>query len=174
MSIRQRIARKPMVVGPRRETTWVDTELDVAIAATAGQTQSLMGTMDVDERRGMTVTRILACIYLLPSSVGVADGVMKLSLGIGSASQEAFTAGAIPDPEAAADFPQRGWLYRCTHAVVDHTIPGYPMPAIFLDLHAQRKVDTGEIYLRMRNELQQGSSFSVDVVGTLRMLVKLP
>ena len=163
------------MAGARRGTTWVDTELDVSLASTTGQTQSLMGTIDVDERRGMTVTRIIMCLYLMPNPVGGVSGVQKLSLGIGSASQEAFLAGAIPDPEVAVDFPQRGWLYRCTHAVVDGLEASGTTPlGIREDLHAQRKVDTGEMYLRMRNENAQTTAFAVRVLGTIRMLVKLP
>ncbi len=163
-----------MLAGNRRGTTWADTIIDTVITNGSEDIRSIMGSFDPDERRGMTITRILMCLYLIPSPNGAVVGVQLADVAIGNASQEAFAAGVVPNPQTAGEFPQRGWLYRCRHAVVDDSTPGYPSPVIREDLHAQRKIDTGEPYLVITNNTAEGVAFSIRVIGTIRMLLKLP
>ena len=177
MTTRGRIVRSRAVIATpaRRGTTWADTVFNSSMGSGGGnQTLSLISTFDPDERRGMTITRILMCLYIIPDPVGGTGGVQRMSIGVGIASQEAFAAGATPDPEDPEDFPQRGWMYRCSHAVIDNLTPGYPTPVIREDLHAQRKIDTGEPYVRFVNENIQATGFAVRIVGTIRLLLKLP
>ena len=161
------------MAGRRRGTTWIDTVVDTDIVTAGEDVVDLMGSFDVDERRGMTITRILLCLYIIANSHGAVDGVQTLDMGIGVASQEAFAAGILSNPNVATEFPLRGWLYRCRHVVIDDSTPGYPSPVVKEDLHAMRKLDTGQAFMVLVNTANQGTTFTISVIGTIRMLVKL-
>ena len=173
MTTGSRIARRP-VAAVRRGSTWIDTVLDTDIVTGGEDLVDLMAGMDTDERRGMTVTRMLLCLYVIANPHGAVDGVQVVDLGIGVASTEAFAAGVVSNPNVNTEFPIRGWLYRCRHVVIDDSTPGYPSPVIKEDLHAMRKIDTGTAFLVIVNTPNQGTTFTVSVIGTIRMLVKLP
>ena len=159
----------------RRATDWMDTVVDSTLAINTEERIDLMGTIDQDEARGLTITRILMCVSLTPNPIGAVTGLMQVHIGIGVASREAFAAGVVPDPETSPEEPQRGWLYRCNYAVIDDPTPGYPWPLVKEDLHAQRKLDSGNAYMVLMNRVGYGANtFSVQAMGIIRMLVKLP
>ena len=155
--------------------TWVDTLISTDTPATTQDIFSLMSTLDPDERRGATVTRIIACLALTGNTTGVADGVMSVDFGIGVASQEAFTAGSLSDPTDPAAQPIRGWLYRCRQMITQTTEAGHPDTELHwvFDVRSQRKLDTGELFLIWEPNLVSGSAFTVRVVGSVRTLLKL-
>jgi len=157
----------------RRDTIWVDTLFNDVLGAGTQQVHSLMGGID-PLTRGGTLTRTLVCLYAVPSPIGGAAGMQMVNIGVGVASQEAFTAGIVADPQEENDFPQGGWVYRCRHAVIDDPTPGYPTPLIKEDLRAMRKINRGELYLTFVSEAGQGVAFAVRLVGIVRCLVKLP
>ena len=163
-----------MAGGQRRRTAWVDTAVD---ATTGNGTQSaldLMQTIDEDESLGMTVTRMLLCLALVPSPLGTVNGVQSFDVGIARQSREAREAGADPEPNDPTDHPLGGWLYRCRFAVLDDPTPGYPIPQVMVNLKTQRKIDRGVITMFLANNTVQGTAFTVRAIGSVRMLVKLP
>ena len=154
--------------------TWIDTIVNSLVTIGTQDRIDLMGTWDTDESRGMTVARLIICITAVPNPIGGVLGVVQIHGGIGVYSQEAATAGVLPDPNQAADYPQRGWLWRCGYAVIDDPTPGYPVPLIQADVHAGRKLDTGEAWLSLATTAGHGTAFSVQFYGLVRMLVHLP
>ena len=163
-----------MVTGNRRKTDWIDTHVNSTLTLNTEERIDLMGTIDQDEARGLTIARILLCLTLTANPLGGVDGVVRVNIGVGVAFREAFNAGIVPDPETSPEEPQLGWLYRCTYAVVDDTVPGYPYPLIKEDLHAQRKLDSGNLYMVVMNRVGYGTSFNVQMIGIIRTLVLLP
>ena len=159
---------------PRRGTAWIDTLVNSTLANAGGDTVDLMGSTDTDERRGMTVTRLLLCLYLFPSDLMAVEGAQACDLGIGVASEDAFGAGALADPNVAGDEPLRGWLYRCRHVALSATGSAFQSLNVREDIHSQRKIDKGTVYMRIDNVTIQGTAFTVRIAGTVRMLVKLP
>ena len=155
-----------------RGFTWVDTLLDQQVASGAKNTVSLMADIDTQDRRSWTLTRTIFCYDLSPIIQGVALGAQKVALGIGIASQEAFNASVLADPDQATDFPVRGWVYRCLHRVLDDAAEGHPPQAFYRDLKGQRKIDTGELFLTIDNAADSGTTFSIVVVGIARCLFR--
>ena len=118
--------------------------------------------------------RTLICLYVLPAPISTVAGVQSVVIGIGVASQEAFAAGVVADPQTDLDFPQGGWVYRCRHAVIDDSTPGYPTPVIKEDLRSMRKIHRGELFMTVENLAAEGTTFSIRYVGIVRSLIKLP
>ena len=95
-----------------------------------------------------------------------------MSVGIGIASQEAFAAAALADPQTDTDFPTRGWVWRARYRVWGFAAD---QPAVFtrrvdLDLRSQRKLENGEAFINGFNLNQEGVSNTVVVTGLIRQL----
>ena len=159
-----------------RRTAWVDTLVDVDLASAGTSLVSLLGTLTPINTRATTVVRVLVDI------VGVAttettQGIQRLSIGIGVASQDAFTVGftAIPSPSTAADEPPRGWVYRASGLVlVGGDLQQQSLVRHTADIRAKRKVDNGELYLVMTNVALFGTTSPLTIVGLVRTLLLLP
>ena len=91
-------------------------------------------------------------------------------MGIGIASQDAFAAGVFPDPDTQQDEPQRGWIWRDDYLVQDSTNTLPPILRVSFDLHSQRKIDRGELYYVVDNNLVVGTAFNIRVKGLIRQL----
>jgi len=158
---------------PRR-TTWETTLVNAVFTSSVNTTPiSLLGDLTKNETQGMTLTRMILCLDILPSVVGGVDGVQMLDYAVGITSQDAFDANALPDPQVAGDETPRGWVYRCRRAIVDDTTPGYPMPHDLRDIRSQRRIDSGVLYFKAFNSPVIGTVFTVRVVGTIRSLFLL-
>ena len=123
-----------------------------------------------------TVTRILPGLSLVPSTFNAnASGVQIVSLGIGVTSQEAFSAGVVPDPNVSTDYPPRGWLWAATYSIEYDRVAGtglhWSPVRIDVDLRANRKVDRGILFLAACNANVSGNGLDVDIVGRFRCLV---
>ena len=95
-------------------------------------------------------------------------------MGIGIASQEAFAAGSLPDPNASNDQPSRGWIYRNRMVVAQNGVGGPVVHQISRDIRSARKLDDGECYIVVDNDVDLGLAFNVQVVGLVRQLWLLP
>jgi len=156
-----------------RPTDWIDTTPSF-ITPTGGQSfQSLMIGVAPVNMRGMTLIRTILSMTFSSTTVAGAWGRQSVHLAIGVASQEAFAAGALPDPAVPTDKPPRGWVYK-THVGVGQNGAG---AAINVDIHADirgaRKIENGELYIIVDNIFIVGTTFSVQMTGLVRTLYKL-
>ncbi len=160
----------------RRTTAWEDTFVNQTLNNNARLDQDLLVNVPDADKRGMTVVRTLVHLYF-PETAGTAvTGAQKLLMGIQLASEDAFAAMAVPDPNNATEFPIGGWMYRDI-TVVTQTASRLHQKALQemrLDLRSQRKLDRSEMIFSIENNASGGTAFSVDVVGLIRVLYKLP
>ena len=152
----------------------MDTMINFEVANGGQNVADLMGSIDEDESLGMTVTRLLVCVALVPSPLGGVNGIQRIDMGIARTSREAREVGADPEPGDATDHPLGGWLYRCRFAVLDDPTPGYPTVLVREDLKAQRKIDRGTMTVFVASNTVQGTAFTIRIIGSVRMLVRLP
>ena len=159
-----------------RRTTWHDVGLKATTVSegATGVNIALDGTLSVADVQGLTLTRTLGNLYFMSMTVAGAWGIQALSFGIGISSREAFTAGVLPDPEGDTEEPLNGWVIRNVVAVAQNGIGGAVIQRVHFDIRAQRRLDSGRLYLRMVNTDVRGTGFTVGVVGQIRTLFKLP
>ena len=158
---------------PRR-TKWEDTRVDM-LPANGGQTHiSLMGTVTPNESEGETLVRTIGELGLFSTTVAGAYGVQRVDIGIGLASQEAFAAGVLPDPNTADEEPRGGWLYRYQCLVAQNGTGTNIIYHCRFDIGAMRKIDGDELYIIVNNGNLLAATFTVQVTGLVRCLIKLP
>ena len=160
--------------GPRRKTQWVDTIVSFAVTAGGKSEQSLLSDLIPQDTQGMTLTRTLIHLWTVPVTDNAAIGANSVEMGIGLADQEAFAAAVLPDPETAGDEPSLGWVWRdliVCHIPSDVALAAYEIRA---DIKSQRKIDNGELYFSATATNRVGTSFTVQVIGLIRCLFKLP
>ena len=100
------------------------------------------------------------------------EGSEQFSIGIAIASQEAFAAVSLSDPETSTDFPTRGWIWRSQYRIFGFAAD---QPTIFtrridLDLRSQRKLENGEAFIIFTNTALEGTPSSAKVIGIVRQL----
>ena len=163
-------------VGPRRTTMWADTIDEITMASgISGSKLNLLGNLDADAKRGVTVTRIIMCYSIFPTIIANESGDQVVDVGIGVSSKEAFDAGALSEPESEQEHPVRGWLYRCRHVAGNRADLGYNGRIdVQRDIRAQRKIDTGELFLVTSNTALSGTATSMRMAFIFRVLLKLP
>ncbi len=156
-----------------RPTDWVDTAVNLTVAA-AGQTViSLITGLSPADMRGTTLIRTLVRLFFSSTTVAGAWGFQVAHIGIGITSQEAFAAGVVPDPSVSGDRPARGWVYRSALGVSQN---GVAHPITFdlaADIRGARKIENGELFLAVDQIGLQGTSFATNVQGLVRVLMKL-
>jgi len=157
-----------------RSTDWVDTVIGTLVASGAQNLQTLITGLTPADMRGATLIRTLIMLSLSSNTVAGAWGVQRLDLGIGIASQEAFAAGAVPDPQVSGDKPPRGWVYRASHGVAQNGVGTPVVSSLSADIRGARKIENGELYLVIDNVGVQGTAMGVNVQGLVRCLIKLP
>jgi len=157
-----------------RRTRWIDALLNNSVSNGGQVVVSLVGNLTPNESAEMTLVRTIMCYQLKASVPGGVNGSQLMDIGIGSTSLEAFSAGVIPDPPIATDFPLMGWVYRCRHVVVDSVDAHDDTPReVTKDIRSQRKISRGELYIAMNNTALDGTTFTVVVTGIIRCLFKM-
>ncbi len=156
---------------------WIDTVLSQDTASGAQSLKSLMtGFASIDTRLSrMTLLRTIIGVDVGPLTHDSGEGSQSVALGIAVASQEAFAAGTVPDPQTDGDFPVRGWVWRAIYRTFAFAAD---QPAIFtrridLDIRAMRKLDNGESYLVTNNAALEGSTHAIRTTGMVRQLWKV-
>ncbi len=96
----------------KRRSMWIDELITDEIPLSSQSILTLWGGKIQDTVRQSTVTRVIGRLGFYSGTVQGAYGVDLIDFGIGIVGQEAFTAGAVPDPDTDADRPSRGWIYR--------------------------------------------------------------
>ena len=158
-----------------RQVRWYDNVLNMNTAAGTQDTEGLVGGITLDQGRRGTVTRIVYDLSFASNTVAGAYGLQQLGIGMGIASQEAFAANALPEPESETEFPVTGWLYRNIIMVGQNGSGVYPVVRLSGEIRAQRKLDIGDLFLIITNQpVVFGTSFSVLTRGIIRVLVRLP
>ena len=135
-----------------------------------------MQNLPATEQTGCTVTRILMDLVACPTSAVAADGLMRVSIGIGEVSEEAFNALVVPDPNVNAEEPVSGWMYKAMKAVQSIVVPDHVHAGVFKeDLRAQRKLgNRSKLVMVTNNDAIEATAFDVVVVGLVRVLLLLP
>ena len=161
--------------GPKRQTTWFDTNIGIDVAQGTGGLVRLTPTGD--DLEGFTAIWIVGRTTLLPSIPQSTLAETSVAIGYGVCSEEAFSTGltATPNPEVSTEFPERGWMHRARYVVIDNGF-GIPTNVIVLDnnIRAQRKIDKGVLYLTIHNQTIRGGVFNIRLHGTLRLLCLRP
>ena len=158
-------------------TAWDDQGIGLTTLVVGGNGLQLLLCENVadPEKRGCTLIRTIIGLSFLANSPGSVTGRVVVTFAIALASDDAFSAGALPDPEVDDDFPIGGWLYRTRFPVMDGV--GEPVPTVHridADIRAGRKLDRSTIYMDMHSSSEFGSSFTVAINGMVRCLYKLP
>jgi len=162
-----------------RPTVWQDTIVGVTLVSGAAQTViGLLPGLTEQDKRQSTITRVLIRLNMYEATLNSGTALQSVKLGMGVASQEAFTtAGAIPDPGVAAERPTKGWYWRDAVIVASSTASTdnvIPVTRLMADIGAMRKLENGEFYLTVTNTGDIGLDFNVVMSGLIRTLVRLP
>ena len=159
---------------PRRGTRWVDNNISEQVIAGAQGDHSLLQSIPAADTYGWTVVRMLADIYMYPVSPSSVTGLMCLDFGIGIIEVDAVVASVFPDPISEADEPGRGWMWRARRLVSDGVPITFPFTEVHFDLRSRRKIDRAGIQLIFDSTTVQGSSFTVEIMALIRLLVLMP
>ena len=156
-----------------RETFWVDNPISFGMTSGGRITVSLFtGTPPINTRRA-TIVRFILRLSAYSESVAGAWGINLIDLGIGVVSQEAFNAGAIPDPDAD-ERPARGWMWKDRLVATQNGVGTPIVVSTWADLHSGRKIYDGELFLIGVNTASLGTTASYRVSGIVRVLLLLP
>ncbi len=161
----------------RRQTTWEDVHITQGIAAAGQGRVKLAGasTAGSMERRGQTVTRIIISpLNMFSNTVAGPWGVQAVHMGIGVCSLEAFNAGVVPDPSVPGEAPESGWMWKTEVMVAQNGEGTDVVTRIIVDVHSQRMLRQGVLYLVAENITAFGTTFTVNLHGYCRTLIKLP
>ena len=155
-------------------TVWLDTLIDQQVGTGGQDTQGLMGTHAPATLRlsGLTLLRTIIGIDVAHLIHDSGEGSQDVTMGIGVASQEAFVASAIPDPNQTDDYPPRGWIWRARYRTYGFAAD---QAAVFnqridKDIRSRRKLDNGECYFVTNNSADQGTTGTINVIGLIRQL----
>ena len=156
-----------------RHMFWTDTLLNDQISSNSFTSQTLLQDIDPTEsRNGMTLTRTLICLDIGHFIHDSGEGSQMVTMGIGVAPSIAIIGSNTPQPEVATEFPTRGWVWRCRYRTFGFAAD---QPAVFnrnvhLDIRSQRKLDNGDLFLRVQNSNLEGATGTILVTGIIRTL----
>ena len=156
-----------------RQMDWIDTRVGLTIANLAQDRTAIDGASTQVVQRGTTIIRTIVSIDINSASVAGAWGIQLADLAIGIGDREAFSVGTLPDPSSAIDKPARGWMWRTSITVSQNGVGGEVIHRIRADVRGARKIDLGRAYLIVDNTAIGGTTFSIEVRGLIRTLVKL-
>ena len=157
-----------------RQRLWVDTRIASSMGAGVQQTTELMTGIGSTTTRvtQMTLIRTIVGIDIAAFTHDAGEGSGLVSCGIGVASQEAFAANALPDPNTETDFPTRGWVWRAEYRIYSFAAD---QPAVYnrridLDLRSMRKLENGEPFFICHHLALEGVAVTLHVSGLIRQL----
>ena len=121
----------------------------------------------------VTIVRLVGQMAVFPDIPIVSTTSNQIiDVGIGVASEQAFTAGAVPQPDQTDEYPARGWLYVATKSLFRGNLDttGEHYPTWEFDIRSMRKIDKGRLYLAAGNGLGDGTPIVVRFQGRIRAL----
>ena len=157
-----------------RPLAWADTILNIAlIDSVAMGGINLLTSLEPSDT--ITTMRIVGRLTLLRDNLATdVSNVTLGNFGIGVAALEAFNVNVLPDPEAQADAPARGWLWRDSaigsFSKLANQSPQYVFPEYRFDIRSSRKVDRGVCYFNGRQAFIGGTAQTWRIVGLIRVL----
>jgi len=156
-----------------RQTFWIDNVVENTLATGTTIALSLFtGTPPINVR-GSTIIRIIFDLNLYSSTVAGAHGVQIQDVAFGMASQEAFNAGVLPDPDSD-ERPVGGWMYRTRCVAFQNGVGTNPITKCAGDLRSGRKISDGEAFMVLANRASMGTTFAIITSGIIRLLLLLP
>ena len=164
------------MAGAKRGTQWFDTNVQLQVVNGSGSSLVALLPADVLARDvpGLTIVRTLVGLSIHPAVPISVFGSQQVRMGCGIITVDAFLAGAVPDVGSPSEEPVRGWIFkneRYPWQSEDNTF----FDRLDLDIHAQMKLDLDtEVFFYATNTGMTGTSFTIEVTGLIRMLVKLP
>ncbi len=150
---------------------WIDTFFNKDVGTAATTIDSLMTNVSATQsRRGWTMVRTIIGIDFAYTVHDSGEGSQVIAMGIGVASQEAFAASAISDPQTSMDHPTSGWVFRTAFRVFGFAAD---QPTIFVrriekDIRAKRKIQNGEMFFTVDNDPLEGVAAAIRMVGYIR------
>jgi len=164
-----------MTTRARRRSFWLDTLHNFSVASGASSNINLMAELPDSERRAasLTLARTIICWNVSYTVHDSGEGNQIVTAGIGTASQVAFGAGTVPNPDVSGDYPDRGWVYRCRWLINGYAAdqPAFDRVLVEKDLRGMRKIDNSDLYLRVRNTSNIGVASAISIVGISRVLM---
>ena len=153
--------------GPRRALEWYDRFISQSNASNVQSLVDLSLGIATDEKKGMTVVRIIIDMLIIPQSINV---LATTNLAIHMASADAFSALAVADADDQDEQP--GWLWRTRRSTALSNITNLSSPAALIkeDLRAQRKFAGEDQLLILQIDNEAGST--VLTRGIIRVLCK--
>ena len=153
---------------PGRALKWYTTiARDQPIAAGAQANHGILGTLDVGVHKGATVTRILGRVEMGTDTL-VTDGF--LSFGAIILNTDAVIAGALPDPQTAAD--NADWLFRDElHTRMSSLSDGSQLARGVYDIRSQRILRSEQDVLHL---VVAASGVGLEYNIFIRVLLRLP
>ena len=157
----------------RRPTDWMDTLVDVGVAVNSQAIVGLSTALVPADSARATVIRTILQLNMHSNTVAGAFGIQMIDMAIGIASQEAFLASVLPDPNVSTDKPARGWLWRTRQVVTQNGAEAPIGRDIEADIRGARKIENGELYLIINSTGLVGTNFTTAVTGLVRTLIKI-
>ena len=156
-------------IATKRGVFWDDTLINKVLAPGNNTQDSLDQGVPEDEKKGMTLTRLLVNITITQVTSGT-GGVY--AAGIYLAEEDAFAAVAIPEPEVVGD--DAGWVWRVLQVpVFASTTTDFAQARRFeLDIRAQRKYIGEDYTMVLTQTLNAGAASSINLNGFVRALYK--
>jgi len=153
---------------------WIDTHLNMSMASGAQDLVSLMTGVSSAQTRfdRMTLLRTIVGIDVAYTVHDSGEGSQNVAIGVGIASQEAFAAGTVSDPNSATDFPTRGWVWKWRGRIFGFAAdqPAIMSRRIDIDLRGMRKLENGEAFIVANNDPNEGTATAIEITGLLRQL----
>ena len=156
-----------------RPTDWMDSIISLGVANNNQNNEGLSTALVPADSARATVIRTIVSLDIHSQTVAGAWGTQIVHLGIGIASQESFTAGVLPDADVSTDRPIRGWMWRTSLVVSQNGVGSQVVFPVRADIRGARKIETGEVYLKIHNTSSYGTSFLIECDGLIRMLIKI-
>ena len=150
----------------KRAAEWFDTNfLDLQLASNTNTGTSLTVNIEDDEKKGLTIVRLIINLSYRTTTVGVGQ---RIAVGVCLLNDDAVAAAAIPDPET--DDEKAGWMFRDgLHVINNAAADGASMGHIKVDIRSARKFPDEDFDMFIIQETGPAAT-NVQVNGIIRLL----